>query len=118
MVYMDKGKSKLTVIQKQGEHGIYVWKLPNGKPVSDGNGNIMNIPARNGDIEAMSKITKAAAYYGFTEGRPEFQAGVRRITEEEHSEQLQRMKEGYIPSETDIGAWVDAAKGLRRHGND
>lgn len=113
---MNSGNSKLTVIQKQRDYGIYVWRLPNGDTVSDGNGNIMNIPARQHDLEAMAKITKAAAYYGFPEGRPEFQPGVRRVTDEEYSEQLNRLKEGYIPSETDIGAWIDAAKGIEKHG--
>lgn len=113
---MNSGNSKLTVIQKQRDYGIYVWRLPNGEMVSDGNGNIMNIPARQHDLEAMAKITKAAAYYGFPEGRPEFQPGVRRVTDEEYSEQLNRLKEGYIPSETDIGAWIDAAKGIQKHG--
>ena len=59
---MNSGNSKLTVIQKQRDYGIYVWRLPNGEMVSDGNGNIMNIPARQHDLEAMAKITKAAAY--------------------------------------------------------
>jgi hypothetical protein len=113
---MASSNPKLTVIEKQGDDGIYVWKLPNGKLAGDGNGNIMNIPARNGDIQAMAKITKAAAYYGFPDGKPEFKAGVRRITDEEHSEQIDRMSQGYIPSETDLGAWYDAAKGLRAHG--
>lgn len=113
---MVDGNSKLTVIKKTSDYGLYVWMLPNGKIFSDNNGNIMNIPARSGDIEAMLKITKAAAYYGVADGRPVFQPGVRRITEEEHSEQLDRMKQGYIPSETDIGAWLDAAKGLNKHG--
>lgn len=113
---MNSGNSKLTVIQKQRDYGIYVWRLPNGEMVSDGNGNIMNIPARQHDLEAMAKITKAAAYYGFPDGKAEFQPGVRRITDEEHSEQLNRLKEGYIPSETDIGAWIDAAKGIQKHG--
>lgn len=113
---MTQGDPKLTVIKKQGEHGVYVWKLPNGKLAGDGNGNVMNIPARNGDIEAMAKITKAASHYGFPEGKPEFKAGVRRISDEEHSEQVDRMKQGYIPSETDLGAWFDAAKGISRYG--
>ena len=115
-MYMSHGEPRLTVVQKRGTHGIYVWRLPSGEVVSDGNGNIMNIPARAGDIEAMAKITKAAAYYGYSDGRPEFQAGVRRITDEEYSVQKDRMKQGYIPSETDLGAWYDAAKGLRKHG--
>jgi hypothetical protein len=26
------------------------------------------------------------------------------------------MREGFIPSETDLGAWYDAEKGLKAHG--
>jgi hypothetical protein len=44
--------------------------------------------------------------------------GVTRITDEEHSVQVDRMKQGYIASELDTGAWADAAKGLKAHGND
>lgn len=113
---MKTNQPRITVLEKQGDHGIYVWKTPEGKIVTDGNGNTMNIPARRGDIEAISKITKAAAYYGFPEGEAVFRAGQRRITDEEHSEQIDRMKSGLIASETDLGAWYDAAKGLKRHG--
>jgi hypothetical protein len=114
---MKNSQPRLTVIEKQGDDGIYVWKTPDGKVVTDGNGNTMNIPARRGDITAISKITKAAAYYGFPEGQAVFRAGQRRITDEEYSEQLDRMKEGYIPSETDLGAWYEADKGIKRHGD-
>ena len=115
-MYMSHGEPRLSIVQKRRSDGIYVWRLPNGSVVSDGNGNIMNIPAKAGDIEAMSKITKAAAHYGYPEGRPEFQPGVRRITDEEYSVQKDRMRQGYIPSDTDLGAWYDAAKGIRKHG--
>jgi hypothetical protein len=115
---MNMPNPRLTVIEKQGQYGIYVWQTPEGKVVTDGNGNTMNIPARVGDIEAISKITKAAAYYGFPEGKAVFRAGQRRVTEEEYSEQLDRMKEGYIPSETDLGAWYEAARGIGKHGSD
>ena len=115
---MNDGKSKLTIIEKNRPDGIYVWKLPNGKIVKDSNGNTMNIPAKNHDLEAISKITNAARYYGFPEGKAEFMAGTRRVSDEEHSEQLQRMKEGYIASETDIGAWMDAARGINKYGSD
>lgn len=113
---MNMPKPKITVIDKQGEDGIYVWKTPEGKIVTDGEGNTMNIPARRGDITAISKITEAAAYYGFPEGEAVFRAGQRRITDEEYSEQLDRMSQGLIPSETDLGAWYDAAKGIKAHG--
>ena len=114
---MNDGETKLTVIEKNRNDGLYVWQLPDGAIVKDDQGNIMNIPARHGDIEAMSKITKAAAYYGFPDGKPKFMPGVRRISDEEHSEQLNRMKEGYIPSDTDLGAWYDASKGIGKYGS-
>jgi hypothetical protein len=115
---MNSSNPRLTVIEKKSEYGLYVWKTPEGKIVTDGNGNTMNIPARVGDIEAISKITKAAAYYGFPEGQAVFRPGQRRVTEEEYSEQIDRMREGYIPSETDLGAWYDAAKGIKQHGSE
>lgn len=113
---MKGSNPKLTVIQKNRVDGLYVWKLPNGEVVKDSQGNIMNIPAQKFDIEAINKITKAANYYGYPEGKAEFMPGVRRVSDSEHSEQLGRMKEGYIPSETDLGAWMDAAKGISRYG--
>jgi hypothetical protein len=116
-MYMVDSTPKLTVIKKNRKDGIYVWKLSNGKVVGDGNGNIMNIPAEEFDLEAISKITKAAHHYGYPEGKAEFWSGTRRVSDEEYSEQLDRMKEGYIPSETDIGAFMDAERGIARHGN-
>lgn len=113
---MNNGKSKLTVIEKKRNDGIYVWRLPSGDVVTDGNGNTMNIPSKKHDIESISKITNAAKHYGFFEGRAEFMPGVRRISDEEYSEQMNRMREGYIPSETDIGAWMDADRGIRKYG--
>jgi hypothetical protein len=113
------GNSKLTVLQKQREYGIYVWQMDHsGKAFGDGNGNVMNLPGRQFDLEAMAKVKKAAEYHNAPAGKVIFMPGVRRISEMEHSEQLGRMKEGYIASETDIGAWIDAKKGYEAHGSD
>jgi len=113
------GKPKLTVLEKKSDYGIYVWQMNHsGRAFGDGNGNVMNIPGRPHDIEAMAKLQKAAQHYGAPEGKVIFMPGIRRITDEEHSEQIDRMKEGYIPSETDIGAWVDASKGYKAHGSE
>jgi hypothetical protein len=113
---MNSGKSKLTVIEKQRKDGIYVWRLPDGEIVKDGNGNTMNIPSKIHDLDSISKITNAARHYGFFDGKAEFMPGVRRVSDEEYSEQINRLKEGYIPSDTDLGAWMDAARGIKKHG--
>lgn len=112
---MIDGKSKLTVIQKESDHGLYVWYTKDNK-VLGSEGNILNFPARRGDLRGIVEITKAAAHYGYPEGRAVWWPGVRRITEEEHSEQIDRMSQGLIPSETDIGAFIDAKRGLDANG--
>jgi len=114
---MDEGKSKISVLGRNQDYGLYVWKMDNGKIFKDQDGNTMNIPGRKHDLSGMAKITAAARYYGAPDGGPYFMAGVRRVSEEEYSEQKQRLLEGYIPSETDIGAWMDAEKEAKA-GND
>jgi hypothetical protein len=113
----NNGKPRISIVEKKSDWGIYVWKCDlDGKPFGDGQGNIMNIPGRAYDLEKMAKIRKAAEYYGAPEGKVEFMAGVTRVTDEEYAEQTQRMKDGLIPSQTDIGAWMAAEEGFRKHG--
>lgn len=111
------GKSNLKVLNKQQRYGLYVWQMDhNGKAFGDKGGNVMNIPGNMYDLDKMSKVAQAARYYNAPAGKVIFMPGVRRVSEMEHSEQLGRMKEGYIASETDIGAWMDAAKGIKTNG--
>jgi hypothetical protein len=111
------GKSKLQVLNKQQRYGIYVWQMDhNGKAFGDKQGNVMNIPGDNYDLVKMAKVKQAAKYYNAPAGKVIFMPGVRRVSDMEYSEQLGRMKEGYIASETDIGAWMDAAKGIKTNG--
>ena len=114
----NNGKPKLTVIEKQSDWGIYVWLCDyDSKPFGDGKGNIMNIPGRPFDLEKMAKIRKAAEHYGAPEGKVHFMAGVNRVSDDEHQTQIDRMKEGVSPSETDIGAWMLAQEGMKKNGN-
>jgi len=110
-------KPKVKVVENTSEHGLYVWKMENGRVFGDGDGSFMNIPARKYDIGAINRITQAAAHYGAGPGKAVFMPGVTRITEEEHSVQIDRMAQGYIPDEFDTGAFMDAAKGLKTHGD-
>ena len=113
-------KPKISIVQDvPTDYGVYAWRCANGKLFRDDSGNIMNIPARQFDFNSMSKIRQAARHYNVEDGgSPVFMAGTRRVSDMEYSEQKGRMAEGYIPSETDIGAWSDAKKGFLTHGGD
>lgn len=111
-------KPKVSVVKEQSPFGMYVWRMKNGKIFGDPDGNVMNIPAKEHDIQALNKIRTAARNFGvYDGGSPVYISGGRRVSEMEHSEELGRMKEGYIPSETDFGAWSDAKRGFDKHGD-
>jgi hypothetical protein len=113
------GNVRKKIIEKNYDWGLYVWKKSNGKWFSDGSGSVLNIPSMKGDITKMSELKKAAMHYGDDgEGKAVFVAGLTRISEEEHSEQKQRMKEGLIPSMNDLGAWKAAQDTYDKYGSD
>jgi len=101
--------AKIQVIEKQYDWGLYVWIRENGKPFTDEEGNILNIPSKKNDEAQVAKLKDAAAYHGEPNGHPVFYPGIARVTDEEHSEQVDRMKQGLIPSLNDLGA-IHAAK--------
>jgi len=110
------GKSKATIIDKGYEWGLYFWKLPDGHLFNDGQGNLLNIPSRKHDLSNISELRKAAAHYGQPDGSPWFYAGISRISDEGHSEQVDRMKNGLIPNLNDMGAVYDAQQTLKKYG--
>lgn len=97
-------------------YGMYVWRLPDGEVLGDGDGNIMNVFCMKGDRKAIAAITDAARHYGFPEGTPEWWSGKRRITDEELEEQQMRERLGLIPDPLDIGALRDEARSKKAHG--
>ena len=107
------------VIEKKYNWGLYVYKKANGKWFTDGNGNILNIESMRGDISKISQLRDAAKYYGDDgEGDAVFVPGLTRVTDEEYSEQLDRMKQGLIPSMNDLGAWMAAKQTYDKYGSD
>ena len=106
------------VIDKNYDWGLYVYKKANGKWFTDGNGSVLNIPAMKNDISKISELKQAAVYYGDPgDGECVFVPGLNRVTEEEYSEQKDRMKEGLIPSMNDLGAWHAAQQTYNRYGD-
>jgi len=112
------GNSKITVLDKQYDWGIYFWKKANGKPFTDGNGSVLNIPSHRGDQIQIAKLVREATALGQGDGSYEFMPGVSRVTDEEYSEQLDRMKQGLIPNLNDLGAVKAAQDTLRLYGDE
>lgn len=111
------GNVRKKVIEKQYDWGLYVYKKADGKWFTDGQGSVLNIESMKGDPTQINKLRQAAIYYGDPgDGTCEFVAGLTRITEEEYSEQKDRMLSGLIPSMNDLGAWKAAQDTLNTHG--
>ena len=107
------------VIDKHYDWGLYVYKKSNGKWFTDGEGNVLNIPSMKGDIAQIAELKEAAIYHGDPgDGNAIFVPGLTRISDEEYSEQLDRMKNGLIPSMNDLGAWKAAQDTLNTHGRE
>ena len=112
------GNVRRQVIEKKYNWGLYVYKKSDGRWFTDGEGNVLNIESTRGDIAQITKLKNAAKYYGDEgDGEAIFVPGLTRISEEEHSEQLDRMKQGLIPSMNDLGAWKAAQDTHDKYGS-
>jgi hypothetical protein len=107
------------VIEKKYNWGLYVYKKSNGKWFTDGDGNVLNIESMRNDVAKISQLKTAAKHYGDDgEGEAVFVPGLTRVTDEEYSEQLDRMQQGLIPSMNDLGAWMAAKQTHDKYGSD
>jgi hypothetical protein len=105
------------IIDKHYDWGLYVYKKSNGKWYTDGTGSVLNIPANKGDVSKIAELKRAAMSFGDDgQGTAHFVPGLTRISEEEYSEQKDRMIQGLIPSMNDLGAWHAAQQTLDTHG--
>lgn len=113
------GESRAKIIEKHYDWGLYVYKRSNGKWFTDGTGSVLNIESMKGDIAQIAKLRDAAIYYGDEgDGQCIFVPGLTRISEEEYSEQKQRLAEGLIPSMNDLGAVQAAKDTIAKYGSD
>ena len=113
------GESRIKVIEKNYDWGLYVYKKANGKWFTDGNGSVLNIPSMKNDIAQIAKLKDAAKYYGDPgDGQCIFVPGLTRISEEEYSEQKDRMSQGLIPNLNDLGAVHAAQQTVKKWGSE
>jgi hypothetical protein len=113
------GESRIKVIEKYYDWGLYVYKKSSGRWFTDGTGSVLNIPSMKGDISKISELKKAAKHYGDPgDGECIFVPGLNRISEEEYSEQKDRMSQGLIPNMNDLGAVHAAQQTVKKWGSD
>lgn len=113
------GDTKVQIIEEEfSDFGVYVWIKENGKAFTDGDNGVLSIESHKGDLTRIKQLQDAAAYYGEPNGRPVFYPNVRQVSDETHSEQVDRMKQGLIPSENDLGALIAAKKTFDAYGSD
>lgn len=110
-------RPKVTVVDENPGWGVYVWRCASdGKIFRDDDDNVLNIPSRQYDLEKIKIIKEAAAHYGQPKGEPVFVPGVQRATDEEHTEQMDRMRSGLLPTMNDFGAVTDAKNAAIQRG--
>lgn len=113
------GNVRKKVIEKNYDWGLYVYKKSSGRWFTDGSGNVLNIESMRNDIAKITELKNAAKYYGDPgDGEAVFVPGLTRITDEQHSEQIDRMASGLIPSMNDLGAWHAAQQTLNVAGKE
>lgn len=113
------GDTKVQVVKEAfSNYGTYVWVKPNGKPFMDSDKNVLSIEGMKDDKPRIRQLADAAKYWGQADGRAVFYPNMKKISEEEHSEQVDRMKQGLIPSLNDLGAVIAAKKTLELYGDE
>lgn len=95
--------------------GMYVWELPDGEWLGDGDGNVMNVFCMKGDAAAVKALKDAARHYGYPDGKPAWLSGHRPVTDEEYEEQLMRERLGLVPDPMDYAAIRDQEKWRKRN---
>jgi hypothetical protein len=113
------GDTKVQVIEENfSNFGTYVWHKPNGKAFTDGQGNALSIESMRDDPSRVKELKDAAQYWGQSEGKAVFYPNMRKISDEQHSEQVDRMTQGLIPNMNDLGAVIAAKKTLNAYGDE
>lgn len=113
------GPTRISVVEEKFSNaGIYVWQLSSGKYFTDGEGNALSIESMINDKSKIKELQDAAKYYGQPDGKAVFFSNVKKISDEEYSEQQDRMANGLIPSTNDIGAFIAAKQTFEKWGTD
>lgn len=104
---------KHTIVD-DAQHGVWVWELPSGRLLSDGDGNYLSMNGLKNDLRCMTRMRQAAASYGFPDGKPLFKAGKWKATQSEWEDQMERMINGEIADPYDPAIMDEARSAYER----
>ena len=94
-------------VEQETEYGLYVWKLPDGRYVGDGDGHMMAIASRQNDIKKMMRLKSAAKGMGIEEGGLHYLPDKYPVTDSEYDLQVERMDNGLMADPADPGNLTD-----------
>ena len=78
-------------------YGVCVWILPNGEPLSDGDG-VLCAEGYVGDEKIEKMVTEAARYWTQSdEGYAAWVGGARKVSSDEREDQVERLVNGLMP---------------------
>lgn len=81
----------------QRAYGICMWMMPDGFPLSDGDG-VLCAEGLVGDEKVERKVAEAAKYWtGSTDGYIRWVEGARKVSASERDDQAERLAEGLVP---------------------
>lgn len=95
-------KGRREVIETR--RGVYLWRMPDGSFVGDGEGHFLMIESMEGDQTRLRALADEARSLGIDEGAPCFFRGNRIVTDEEYEYQKQRLDWGLTPDPLDVNA--------------
>ena len=96
--------------------GVCIWIMPDGKPLSDGDGVLCAEGVMN-DKEVERQVTQAAKYWtGSDEGYATWVGGARKISASEQDDQKERFEQGLNPDPYEDVIEEAVRKELNRRG--
>lgn len=93
--------------------GVYLWQMPDGSYVADGEGHFLMIAGTLQTKDRRTALAKVVKSLGIEEGQPCFFQGNRIVTDEEYEEQKLRLKFGLTPDKWDVAAAREDAQNAR-----
>ena len=78
--------------------GVCIWMMPDGFPLSDGDGNLLCAEGRVNDPVVERKVAEAVRYWtGESAGYPRWVQGARKVSQAEREDQQERLANGLVP---------------------